>query len=88
MQGLNVVANMAKHEYNQLSLQEVKRSIEDNERMETMRKGLMLEASSIKKLEPWLSKNVVIKMRRLKTVGGATIDPKYSNLVYLLLCVS
>ena len=31
---------------------------------------------------------VVRKTRRFKTVGGATLDSKYSNIICLLLCVS
>ena len=56
--------------------------------MEPRRKGRMLASVLTVKLKPWSAIKCSDKMCRLRTVGGATIDSKYSNPIFLLLCVS
>ena len=64
-----------------VSIHAVRKGIEDNEIMETARKYRQTDENHGRLT------NVVRKMRRFRTVGGATLYSKYANLICLLFYV-
>ena len=91
MQGENVVANMAKHHNNQLTLRALyvhaaRTSIEDNEIMKNVQKVVCCRQHRQKNHDHGWQTNIARNMRRLRRVGGATLDSKNANLICLLLC--
>ena len=90
--GENVVANMAKHDNNQLPLHAlsthvVRTSIEDNKIIQNVRKYFILAEVSAEKLSPWSDKKFSEKYASVERSGWCNSRFKiYKYYMFITIC--